>query len=46
MSITAISAYEMLKRCGRNRDRYEAIRPDNYPEEEESLSGEDSDEKK
>ena len=26
------NVYEMLMRCGRNRERYELIRPDNYPE--------------
>ena len=35
MDVYAVWAYEALKRCGRNRDRYEAIRPKDYREREE-----------
>jgi hypothetical protein len=33
----AVWAYEALKRCGRNQDRYEAIRPKDYQAKEEPL---------
>ena len=32
MSGMEFNGYDMLKRCGRNRERYELLKPDSYPE--------------
>jgi len=38
MSLTEAYGYDMLRRCGRNRDRYEVIRPDDYQDPEEPVT--------
>jgi hypothetical protein len=35
MDVTAAWGYEMQRRYGRNRERYEKIRPMNYEDKEE-----------